>query len=44
MTGHSDHMWDDDTLHEECGVFGIFDHVDAGALSVLGLLFISSLK
>ena len=37
MTGHSDHMWNDDTLHEECGVFGIFDHADAGALSVLGL-------
>ncbi|MBA2589295.1 MAG: amidophosphoribosyltransferase [Alphaproteobacteria bacterium] len=30
-------MWDDDKLHEECGVFGIFDHADAGALSVLGL-------
>ena len=26
-----------DTLHEECGVFGIFDHADAGALAVLGL-------
>jgi amidophosphoribosyltransferase len=26
-----------DTLHEECGVFGIFGHPDAGALSVLGL-------
>ena len=26
-----------DTLREECGVFGIFDHADAGALSVLGL-------
>jgi amidophosphoribosyltransferase len=42
MTGHSDHIWDlslddGDTLHEECGVFGIFDHADAGALSVLGL-------
>ena len=37
MTGHSNHMWNDDTLHEECGVFGIFDHADAGALSVLGL-------
>jgi amidophosphoribosyltransferase len=35
----SDHdtPWDDDTLHEECGVFGIFDHADAGALAVLGL-------
>jgi amidophosphoribosyltransferase len=42
MTGPSEHSWDisqenDDTLHEECGVFGIFDHADAGALSVLGL-------
>jgi amidophosphoribosyltransferase len=26
-----------DTLHEECGVFGIFGHPDAGALTVLGL-------
>ena len=26
-----------DTLHEECGVFGIFGHPDAGALGVLGL-------
>ena len=29
--------FDDDTLHEECGVFGIFGHADAGALAVLGL-------
>jgi amidophosphoribosyltransferase len=29
--------FDTDTLHEECGVFGIFGHADAGALSVLGL-------
>ncbi len=29
--------FDGDTLHEECGVFGIFGHPDAGALSVLGL-------
>ena len=28
---------DDDALHEECGVFGIFGHEDAGALAVLGL-------
>ena len=26
-----------DTLHEECGVFGVFGHPDAGALTVLGL-------
>ena len=32
-----DTPWDDDTLHEECGVFGIFGHADAGALSILGL-------
>jgi amidophosphoribosyltransferase len=41
MTGHKpndhDRMWDQDTLHEECGVFGVFDHADAGALAVLGL-------
>jgi amidophosphoribosyltransferase len=28
---------DDDALHEECGVFGVFGHPDAGALTVLGL-------
>lgn len=28
---------DDDRLHEECGVFGIFDHADAAALTALGL-------
>src|SRR5580698_3825735 len=27
----------DDKLHEECAVFGIFNHTDAGALTVLGL-------
>ncbi|HEY1615221.1 MAG TPA: amidophosphoribosyltransferase [Rhizomicrobium sp.] len=27
----------DDKLHEECAVFGIFGHADAGALTVLGL-------
>ncbi len=32
-----DPMFDADTLHEECGVFGIFGHADAGALAVLGL-------
>jgi amidophosphoribosyltransferase len=42
MTDQSEHLWDlsledGDTLHEECGVFGIFDHADSGALSVLGL-------
>ncbi len=28
---------DDDTLHEECGVFGILGHEDAAALTALGL-------
>src|SRR3954462_12163880 len=28
---------DDDTLHEECGVFGILGHSDAAALTALGL-------
>ena len=38
MTGpERSSIWDDDTLHEECGVFGIFGHADAGALTVLGL-------
>jgi amidophosphoribosyltransferase len=27
----------DDKLHEECGVFGVFGHHDAGALTALGL-------
>jgi amidophosphoribosyltransferase len=27
----------DDKFHEECGVFGIFGHVEAGALTALGL-------
>ncbi len=29
--------FDDDKLHEECGVFGIYGHPDAAALTVLGL-------
>ena len=38
MTGPTgDSEFDGDTLHEECGVFGIFGHPDAGALTVLGL-------
>ena len=38
MTGLTgDFEFDGDTLHEECGVFGIFGHPDAGALTVLGL-------
>ena len=39
MTGLTERTlpFDDDVLHEECGVFGIFGHDDAGALAVLGL-------
>lgn len=29
--------WDEDRLHEECGVFGVFGHEDAAALTTLGL-------
>src|ERR1700679_792884 len=31
------HPFDDDKLHEECGVFGIFGHVEAAAHTALGL-------
>ncbi len=31
------HPFEDDKLHEECGVFGIFGHPDAAALTALGL-------
>jgi amidophosphoribosyltransferase len=37
LPGISDESFDADALHEECGVFGIFGHPDAGALTVLGL-------
>lgn len=42
MTGAEDRAvfgnpFDDDKLHEECGVFGIFGHADAAALTTLGL-------
>ena len=38
MTGlTADFEFDGDTLHEECGVFGVFGHPGAGALTVLGL-------
>jgi amidophosphoribosyltransferase len=33
----SGHPFDDDKFHEECGVFGIFGHEEAGALVALGL-------
>jgi len=29
--------WDNDTLHEECGVFGILGHPEAATLTALGL-------
>lgn len=31
------HPFDDDKLHEECGVFGVFGHKDAAAFVALGL-------
>ena len=31
------HPFEDDKLHEECGVFGVFGHADAAALTALGL-------
>ena len=31
------HPFEDDKLHEECGVFGVFGHADASALTALGL-------
>jgi amidophosphoribosyltransferase len=31
------HPFDDDKLHEECGVFGVFGHPDAAPLTALGL-------
>ena len=37
MTDWLAHPFDDDKLHEECGVFGIFGHSEAGALTALGL-------
>ena len=38
MTGlQKGETFQDDKLHEECGVFGVFGHPDSGALTVLGL-------
>ena len=31
------HPFDDDKVHEECGIFGIFGHDDAAAHTALGL-------
>ncbi len=33
----STHPFDDDKLHEECGIFGVYGHKDAAALTALGL-------
>ena len=30
-------MWDDDKVHEECGIFGVYDHPQAAELTFLGL-------
>jgi amidophosphoribosyltransferase len=32
-----DDVFDDDKMHEECGVFGIWNHPDASAVTALGL-------
>jgi amidophosphoribosyltransferase len=37
MMNQSQHPFDDDKFHEECGVFGIFGHAEASALTALGL-------
>jgi len=38
LTETPDLSWlEEDRLHEECGVFGIFNHPDAAALTALGL-------
>lgn len=34
---NSNNFYDDDKLHEECGVFGIYGHNDAAAMTALGL-------
>ena len=31
------HPFNDDKLHEECGIFGVYGHVDSAALTALGL-------
>jgi amidophosphoribosyltransferase len=31
------HPFDNDKLHEECGIFGLFGHEDAAAMTTLGL-------
>src|SRR5258708_38296619 len=36
-SGLQDTDWEGDTLREECGVFGIFGHPEAAAITALGL-------
>ena len=33
----ADGFWNLDRPHDECGVFGVWNHTDAGALTALGL-------
>ena len=37
MSNITTNPFDDDHFHEECGVFGIFDHKDSAAHTALGL-------
>lgn len=37
MTDFPAHPFDDDKLHEECGVFGIYGHPESAAMTALGL-------
>lgn len=37
MNKELQHAYDDDKFHDECGVFGIYGHQDAAALTALGL-------
>ena len=37
MTQQIDDFQDDDHPHEECGLFGIYGHIDAAAHTALGL-------
>jgi amidophosphoribosyltransferase len=37
VTALTTNPFDDDKLHEECGIFGVFGHDDAAALTALGL-------
>jgi amidophosphoribosyltransferase len=37
MDAMPNHPFDDDKLHEECGVFGIYGHPESAAMTALGL-------